>query len=61
MRRMKKAATKFQPVVPDDSNELRARYEKLAKTTGLRRQALAQKIFEAGLNSIETQVKLIVN
>lgn len=61
MRRMKKAAVKFQPVVPDDSNQLRGRYEKLAKSTGLRRQALAQKIFEAGLNVIEMQVQRAIN
>lgn len=61
MRRMKKVAAKFQPVVPDDNNQLRGRYEKLAKDTGLRRQALAQKIFEAGLNALELQVKSVIN
>ena len=52
-----KGKKRFQPIVRDDNDTLRRRYEKLAKKTGLQRQTLAQKIFEKGMNAIEANIE----
>ena len=44
---------KFQPIIRDDSGSRRLRLSRLARETGIQKQFLMEKIFDAGIRAVE--------